>query len=92
MVEGVRGETERRQRDTPWLSPEHKLDRHSEPYGNRLVAAPGWFKAPLLDGLRGRLVEVRMSSGALNLDVPDPTVRQHLKEQGRGAGNTLSPG
>jgi hypothetical protein len=33
-----------------------------------------------------------MPSGALNLDVPDPPVRQHLKEEGRSAADTLPAG
>jgi hypothetical protein len=42
-------------------SPEDEFDRHPEPDRNGLIAAPYWLKAPLLDGIRGGLVEVRMT-------------------------------
>ena len=80
MGEEVHGETERGECGTPLRSPEHELHRHPEPYGDGLITASGWFKAPLLDGIRCSPVEIWMPSGALNLDVPDPTVLQYLKE------------
>ncbi len=72
-------------------SPEHEPHRHSEPHGDGLVAASGWFKPPSLDGLRRRLVEVWVPSRALDLDVADSAVCQHLKEQLSSARNALSP-
>jgi hypothetical protein len=72
-------------------SPEDELGRHSEPDHNGLIAAACRFKTPLLDGFHGGLVEVRMTRRALNLDLSHPAVLQDLKEQGRGAGDTLAP-
>jgi hypothetical protein len=40
------------------LSLEHKFHRHSQPYGNSLAAAPGWFEAPLFDRLRRGVIKV----------------------------------
>jgi hypothetical protein len=76
------------------MSPPHSLqdefDRHSEPDGNGLIAPACRFEAPLLDGFRGRQVKVGVTGGGLDLDLPYPTVLQHLKEQGCDAGDTLA--
>ena len=64
----------------PMLSPEHKLDWHSKLDCNGLITAACWLKTPLLNGFYGGLVEVRMTGGALNLDLSHPTVLQDLKE------------
>ena len=76
---------------TPIRSPEHKLHRHSEPDGNGLTAAARRLKTPLLNGVHGGLVGVRMAGRTLNLDLSHAAVLQDLKEQGRGAGDALPP-
>jgi hypothetical protein len=63
-----------------YMLAEHKLDRHSQPDSDRLITAPRRLKAPLLDGLQGGLIEVRMAGSLLNPNFPHSAVREDFKE------------
>ena len=69
-----------------------KFHRDQHPHGYGLTAAAGGFKTPALHGFHGGLVQVRVSSRALYLDVCHSALLCNAHLQEHSALDSLPPG